>query len=89
MSKPPLNPRKPPAETKQLVWRISEAVPLGEWVEKSAPAQRPPGADPSDLTFGSWFSSFDLLDGASVSEDADTVPGELFDELFKPAPKTP
>lgn len=80
-----MNSRKPPMETRNLVWRISEAAPLGEWVDKGAPAHRPPAADAPELTFGSWFSSFDLLDGASVSEAVDTVPGDLFDELFKPA----
>ena len=31
-------------------------------------------------------SSFDLLNGLDVTEDADTVPGALLDELFKPGP---
>ena len=33
----------------------------------------------------SWqSSSFDLLTEATVSEVTDTIPGDLFDELFKP-----
>jgi len=33
----------------------------------------------------SWrASSHDLLTGATVSEVTDTIPGDLFDELFKP-----
>lgn len=80
-----MNSRKPPVETRHRVWRISEAAPLGEWVDKAAAAHRPPAADAPEVTFGSWFSSYDLLDGASVSEAGDTVPSDLFDELFKPA----
>ena len=80
-----MNPRKPPMEPPNRVWRISAAAPLGEWVDKAAAAHRPPAADAPEVTFGSWFSSYDLLDGASVSEAVDTVPDALFDELFKPA----
>ena len=80
-----MNSRKPPMETPNVVWRISAAAPLGEWVDKGAAAHRPPAADAPEVTFGSWFSSYDLLDGASVSEGVDTVPGDLFDELFNPA----
>jgi len=29
-------------------------------------------------------SSLDLLTGATVSDVTDTIPGDLFDELFKP-----
>jgi len=33
----------------------------------------------------SWrASSHDLLTGATVSDVTDTIPGDLFDELFKP-----
>jgi hypothetical protein len=31
-------------------------------------------------------SSFDLFTGCTVREVTDTIPGELFDELFKPGP---
>jgi hypothetical protein len=80
-----MNSLKRPKDA-NIVWRISEAAPLGEWVDRSASAPRSPAKDPSEITFGSWFSSFDLQEGASVSEDLDTVPGELFDELFTPKP---
>jgi hypothetical protein len=30
-------------------------------------------------------SSHDLLTGATVSDVTDTIPGDLFDELFKPS----
>ena len=82
-----MNSRKPPNESKHVVWRISEAAPFGTWIDKGVPARRPPAADPTEITFGSWFSSFDLLDGCSVSEGVDTVPGDLFDELFAAGPK--
>jgi hypothetical protein len=29
-------------------------------------------------------SSYDLLSGSDVTEDPDTLPGDLFDELFAP-----
>ena len=76
-----MNSRKPPTSSKSVVWRISEAAPLGEWVDKGA-AQHAPVADAPEITFGSWLSSYDLLEGSSVSESVDTVPGDLFDELF-------
>ena len=38
------------------------------------------------MSYGSWVtSSYDLLDGSDVIEDPDTLPGDLFDELFSPA----
>lgn len=67
-----------------LVWRISEGAPLGEWVKKDAPVRRKEPPAPLEEQ-GSWVrSSFDLLNGTDVIEDDDTIPGELFDELFGP-----
>ena len=41
-----------------------------------------------EVSTGGWLvSSFDLLSGADVVEGPDTVPAELFDELF-PTRKT-
>jgi hypothetical protein len=40
---------------------------------------------PPDVSTGSWvLSSFDLLQGTDITEDADanTIPADLFDELF-------
>jgi hypothetical protein len=34
-------------------------------------------------------SSYDLLDGSEVIEDPDTLPGDLFDELFAPKQDSP
>ena len=46
-----------------------------------------------EVSSGSWVtSSFDLLSGTDISEDNDTIPGELLDELFPPLvtkPKAP
>jgi hypothetical protein len=77
-----MNTRKPPMKPKRLVWRISEATPLGEWVDPNVPERRPAIENPPDSTPGTWVSSYDLLEGSSVSEGVDTVPGELVDELF-------
>ena len=36
-----------------------------------------------DVQQGTWVrSSYDLLDGIDVDETEDTVPADLFDELF-------
>lgn len=81
--KPPAaRPRSAPP-TKRAVWRISESAPMGEWVDPDAlpvstPAAKPPRPDSS----GGWIeSSMDLLNGADVSEDHESAPGELFDDV--------
>ena len=76
---------KPRAPVKR-VWRISKSAPQGEWVQKSAPPVNPkPSNELPEVSYGSWVtSSYDLLDGTEVIEDPDTLPGELFDELFAP-----
>ena len=86
--------RKPTGPAKRLVWRISEAAPLGEFVDPTEPPPAPARRDlPEASSSGGWIvSSFELLHGADVSEGPDTVPDELFDELFappKPARKPP
>ena len=69
------------------VWRISENAPKGEWVVVAAAAAIPrPSSELPEVSYGSWVtSSYDLLDGSDVIEDPDTLPGDLFDELFSPA----
>ena len=65
---------------KRRVWRITATAPLGEFVDPDAPLPR---SAPGDRERGGWaVSSFDLAHGADVSEGADTVPDDLFDELF-------
>lgn len=72
------------APTKRAIWRISESAPMGEWVDPDAlpapsPAAKPPRADNSA---SGWIeSSMDLLNGADVSEDHDTSPDQLFDDV--------
>lgn len=91
--------RKPPVARRKLVWRISERAPLGEWVDPSvapavaaapAGAETPPLGELPEVSSGGWIiSSFDLLHGTDISEDEDTVPGDLLDELFRPVQEDP
>ena len=82
----------------KLVWRISEANPMGGWVDPG----KHDSLDPFDLSAefpdlpevssGSRVdSSFDLLRGTDISEDdaGDTVPSDLLDELFAPIKPAP
>ena len=76
------------------VWRVSAEAPLGEVVEieiesetghVEAVARRPEAsnsAEPRD--FGWRQSSLELSDGLEVTENDDTVPAALWDELFMP-----
>jgi hypothetical protein len=76
--------KKPSPPPTKLVWRVSQAAPLGEFVDPSAPPPVLPGNDlPEATAGGGWVvSSFELLHGADVTEGPDTVPADLFDELF-------
>lgn len=82
--KPPAaRPRNAPP-TKRAIWRISESAPMGEWVDPDAlsEAKPAPKAPPRETSGGGWIeSSMDLLNGADVSEDHETSPGELFDDV--------
>ena len=73
-----------------MVWRITDNKPLGEWVDSGVPViPQPPAKDLPEVTYGSWVtSSYDLLHGTDVVE-GDTVPGELFDDIFKPKRREP
>jgi hypothetical protein len=65
---------------------------MGAWVDIGAPVkpqpnkQSPqPNNELPEVSYGNWVtSSYDLLDGVDVSDDPDTLPGELMDELFPP-----
>lgn len=60
------------------------------FVRQPAPAAAPPRDDLPEVYSGSWVtSSYDLLSGSDVNEDPDTLPGELFDELFSPSQGDP
>jgi hypothetical protein len=87
---------KKPAGPKR-VWRMTADMPAGGFVDSTSGA--PVAADaaasaaaaaliPSRVLtparVPSWHaSSHDLLSGATASDVTDTIPGELFDELFK------
>jgi hypothetical protein len=76
--------RKQPNRSKKMVWRITEAAPLGEFVDPDATTPRQ-HADQPEVSRGGWVvSSFELLHGTEINEGPDTVPAELFDELFPP-----
>jgi hypothetical protein len=73
---------------------MSADIPHGGFID-SGPAGSPSSASAEPVPAAakvltparvpSWqASSFDLLTGATVSEVTDTIPGDLFDELFKP-----
>jgi hypothetical protein len=56
---------------------------MGEWVDPDAPAVKPtPSASPDDSSRSWAGSSYDLLGGAEVNDDPDTVPDSLIDEFF-------
>lgn len=79
-----MSQRKPPPAARKLVWRITDSAPLGEFVDPLAPPSVRTEL-PEASSSGGWIvSSFELLHGADVSEDPQTVPGDLFDELFPP-----
>ncbi|MEO8059525.1 MAG: hypothetical protein ABI671_14505 [Burkholderiales bacterium] len=73
------------APAKRAVWRISERAPMGEWVDPDALPEPPAPPEPEqapDSSSSSWMvSSMDLLNGTDVSEDHETSPGELFDDV--------
>jgi hypothetical protein len=78
--------RKPTKSRKStLVWRISAEAPQGQWVDPTKSRNDPTKGNLPEVSYGGWASSsFDLLSGVDVSDDPDTVPDALFDELFSP-----
>ncbi len=75
---------KTAANTKRAVWRISDHAPMGEWVDPNAvpvPADAAPRPQPEVSSSGWIESSLDLLNGTDVSEDHESEPGELFDDV--------
>lgn len=85
---------KAPAKGKRLVWRMSDRAPLGEWVDPDlppAPEKPDKPAEPEDKLDGrNWRrSSYDLLTGMEVDDSPNTVPDDLFDELFGPPKDEP
>ena len=67
---------------KRRVWRITEAAPAGEFVDADQLAL-PVRAERSEVTPpGFVASSYELMAGVEVNDDPDSVPAELFDQLF-------
>jgi hypothetical protein len=74
----------PPHRGVKLVWRITDDAPAGEYVDPAALTTDRHPKDQPEVVYGGWIeSSFDLLHGADISDDPDTVTPELFDELFR------
>ena len=74
------------------VWRVTPAAPMGEVVDVDPMTTTPPGAEEADVAAKvldpapvvDWrSSSWDLLNGCEVNDDEESIPGDLFDELFK------
>jgi hypothetical protein len=78
------------------VWRITAQSPLGEFVDVDPAASesraRPPDApvilEPARPA--SWHESTgELLSGVDVTDETDSMPGDLFDELFNQRSERP
>jgi len=66
------------------VWRITQNAPLGEYVDPDQAAQEVPRPLIERPEPPGWqASSFELSHGLEVSDETDTIPGDLFDELFR------
>lgn len=82
-------PRKKPSAVRRI-WRVTAEAPGGEFVdidltEQAAEASADAPArvlDPAPVA--DWRgSSWDLLNGLEVRDHSDTIPGALFDKIFK------
>jgi hypothetical protein len=82
-----VEPKKSPMARR--VWRMTPDTPLGKLVDFD-PTEAAGGVadaplkvlDPAPVV--DWRgSSFDLLNGVEVRDHSDSIPGELFDRLFK------
>jgi hypothetical protein len=82
-----VEPKKPPMPRR--VWRMTSDAPLGKVVDfdptegAGSLADAPHRVlDPAPVV--DWHgSSFDLLNGVDVRDHSDSIPGELFERLFK------
>ena len=67
---------------RRVVWRVTKDAPQGTYVEVGKPEERTQVR--FELPEPGWLeSSFELTHGLEVHDDADSVPAELFDDLFK------
>jgi hypothetical protein len=66
---------------RRTVWRVTAATPLGEYIDPDAPRAAPPVR--IERTEPGWLqSSFELADGLESKDVSDSLPGEVFDQLF-------
>ena len=66
------------------VWRVTQNAPQGEYIDPDNLPQ--PLARPLERPEPGWLvSTFELTHGLDVTDETDTLPGDLFDELFKKA----
>jgi hypothetical protein len=68
------------------VWRMTAEAPQGEFVD-ALPGELSPMTDDAEaaepVRHRNWMaSSHDLLNGLEVSDFADTLPNDLYDDLF-------
>ncbi len=87
--------RKNKGKTAKVVWRISDAAPLGEYVRTDADAEAAAHADPkpehrideppAEVPERGWHhSSHELVHGMDMTEQPlDTLPDDLFDQFLK------
>lgn len=85
--------RKGKDKPAKVVWRISAAAPLGEFVDSEAERRKPaePKVEPAPVDGSeppserSWHSSsHELTHGIEVTEEPlDTLPDDLFDHFVK------
>ena len=68
---------------KKLIWRISNEAPLGEFIDPDAEVPPVSPKSPDTAQPGWAISSFELMRGVDISEDPETVPADLFDQLFR------
>ena len=79
--------KKPPMPRR--VWRMTSGAPLGELVDSDPTEGAGSLADAPHRVLNpapvvDWRgSSFDLLNGVDVRDHSDSIPGELFERLFK------
>jgi hypothetical protein len=78
-------PRKMPTRTgSKVLWRITDAAPLGEFVHREAASTKAarPKETPESHAGGVFESSFELLNGADVIDSSAGLPNDLLDKLF-------
>ena len=69
------------------VWRMTAEAPQGEFVEELPDDLSPISAEPREeapkRSHANWMaSSHDLLNGLEVTDFADTLPNDLYEDLF-------